>query len=407
MTKNQYNTVKVVLNIADNCKTREDVISQLRKQRKISESKALQILEAAYELSFDVRKKIDALIGITNPFNQTVKQKITHAPVKQKSVDEVVREIKNLREFEENVNIFVKDHIAPRVEKIKLPTLTELNVNVIPASNRVCILVVTDTHIGSSCKSTENDRAIEWNSEIAIKSIHKVVDQLIEELDSDRRGYDEVIVAYGGDLFHTLTGTTQKGTKLERELSGPEQFEKTLEAMIHITLKIVKSGRKVRNYFVVGNHDGVTGWCLGQAAKMIFDTNSEYKDLVSWEISKTENIFFEASDNTLVCLHHGASATTDFKFGIGPSKVTEAKVQPLFSSYEKRVGKFYNSQIFIVGDKHHFSCHEYATFTMVQVGSIVKADHYAENMKLRARPQQGIITVNNKGLETIRPIYTD
>lgn len=404
MSKNQYNTVKLVLNTLDKVKSKDELVDQVRKTRKINEAKAIQLVEQAYELSLDVRKKIDALLGMQNPFSASQKS-TSKLPVKQKSLDEVVREIKSLREFEENVQSYVHEHIGPKLEKVKLPTLEELEAKPVQSTDRSCIIVFTDTHIGSQCKSSDNLKGFEWNSAIAIETMHRVIDQSMEKL--SRGGYEKVIVAYGGDLFHTLTGTTQKGTKLERELNGFEQFETTLETIRDITLKLVKEGYKVENYFVVGNHDGITGYCLGSALKHMFDFNPEYKERVTWNVSQTEQIFFEANENTLCCLHHGASATTDFKFAAGVSKATEAKVGGMFSAYSAMKKKFYKSHIMIVGDKHHFSCHEYSHFLFVQIGSIVKADHYAENMQLRSRPQQGMITVDKNGFESIGVIYTD
>ena len=401
------NTVKLVLDNVDKCKTKEDLINIIRKTRKVGRAKAVQWLEQAYEASIEVRKKVDALVGVTNPFVEGETQKTSKVPVKQKSVDEVVRENKALKEFKDNVSEYIKEHLAPMIKKISLPKLEELNITPVSVVDRAFILVLNDTHIGSACKKEQNTKNVEWNSEIALESINYVVDQAIYELESDKRNFDKVIVAWGGDLFHTLTGTTQKGTRLECELNGPEQFKKTLDMMTKVVFKLLSTGRKVENYFVHGNHDGITGQCLGYAAKMIFDTNTQYNDLVSWKVSMNDSVFFEANDTTLVCLHHGASAKTDFKFTVGPSKANETRAGNLFQMYEDTCPKKYKSRIIIVGDKHHFSCHEYARFVMIQAGSIVKADHYADDMILNARPQQTIVTVNNKGFESAKVIYTD
>ena len=401
------NTVKLVLDNVDKCKTKEDLINIIRKTRKVGRAKAVQWLEQGYEASIEVRKKVDALVGVTNPFIEGETQKASKVPVKQKSVDEVVRENKALKEFKDNVSEYIKEHLAPMIEKVSLPKLSELNITPVPVVDRTLILVLTDTHLGSACKKEDNTKNVEWNTEIALQSIDYVVDQAIYELESDKRNYDKVIVAWGGDLFHTLTGTTQKGTRLECELNGSKQFKKALDMMYNVVVKLVSTGRKVENYFVHGNHDGITGQCLGYAIKHSFDTNPEYKEWVSWKISTNDNVFFEANDTTLVCLHHGASAKTDFRFSVGPSKATDSHVGNLFQMYEDTCPKKYKSRIMIVGDKHHFSCHEYARFVMIQAGSIVKADHYADDMILNARPQQTIITVNNKGFESAKVIYTD
>lgn len=383
-----------------------DAIEVVKKKKKSNKLSVLAQFAEAYNADFEIRKKADELFAKENPFLSANNNETTTA-ISDENLRTLLNASKKLTEYEAAETDFYQKHIMNWTKDVPIPSYHDLKAPQIIKNGRRIILTCFDWHIGARCGAEHTLRGVGWNTEEALKCVRTITEKFIRTVEDSKAGYEEVIIVYGGDLFHSTTNFTAKGTMLQTDKEGGCQFNDAFFAIRDMVIQIARLGLRIRNYFVKGNHGGETDYGLGWALKQRFEYDPSYKGIVTWEVGITEALMIEADRDTLLCLTHGASAYTNHKLMAGSSPTNEKNGVRYFDSYQQRSNKVFKHKILIVGDKHHHSSHEYNGFHMVQVGSLMKADRYAEGLNLRARSQQACINIDNEGYKGVTMLYAD
>lgn len=292
----------------------------------------------------------------------------------------------------------------PRTLLVNPQTLTKTK------KGRCIIVNCFDWHMGAQCRAEESRNGREWNVELCHKAIDDYAKKIIEIILEDNVGFEKIIINWGGDLYHTFTGMTAKGTILETEIKGPLQFKEIYAAMVRFTETLLQFTDTIENYYVKGNHGGHFDFGLGFSVAQHFvnftEENREKNNgkVCTWEVSMNEMLDYEVNGH-LIMLHHGASADSKFSFAANQKNSVHLVCEKVTNSVQKRTNKIYKEKHIFVGDKHHSQHLQFSSdIYFHQSGALTSADLYAQNMNLISRPSQVVCKFDENGLKCVYDI---
>lgn len=262
------------------------------------------------------------------------------------------------------------------------------------------LIGLSDLHFGGIAHEEELFSGESFDSEVIRKIVASYVQKIKEEAINRRKQFKEVVVCSLGDILHTLTGFTVKGTPLEADVLREEQFELALDSLTAFFGELLKVFPKVSVHAVKGNHAGAGDWILFKAISLFFRSNPNIK----FNLYKARQACFRVG-STAILMDHGAS---DVNKSTMPTNGTpkEAYVQALFLQHpEVLTGA--KSKLMIQGDRHRFFHEECRGFEHVIMGSCVLGDRYADNLGLHSRARQNCLILNDDGIKESISFYFD
>jgi hypothetical protein len=267
-------------------------------------------------------------------------------------------------------------------------------------SNDIFLIGLSDLHFGGIARSSELFKGEDFNAAKIKVIINDYAKKIAVELDQRQKNYKEVIICSLGDILHTLTGETVKGTALEAEVLREEQFELAFDCLIQFFIRMLELFPSVNVYAVKGNHAGAGDYILFKTIAAYFRTEKR----INFNLFKSRQACFKVG-STAILMDHGAS---DMSKSTIPTNGTakEAYVQALFLQYPE-VLPGAKCKLMLQGDRHRFMYQELRGFDHVIMGSCVLGDRYADNLGLHSRARQNCLVINDDGLKEVISFYFD
>ena len=267
--------------------------------------------------------------------------------------------------------------------------------------NKETLLVgLSDLHFGGKATKEVLFSGKDFDSETIRGILRDYSAKIANHLNELKTKYGQVAVLSLGDILHTLTGFTVKGTPLITDVIGEAQFDLAMDCLVEFMHQMLTLFPKVDVYAVKGNHAGVGDYILYKAIAAYFRTDKRIK----FHLAKSRQTCFRIG-NVAILMDHGASDVSKSMIPTsGASK--EAYIQALFLAYPDILNGT-KCRLMVQGDRHRFMCEELRGFEHVILGSCVLGDAYADNLGLHSRARQNCLVLSEDGLKQIINFYFD
>lgn len=270
------------------------------------------------------------------------------------------------------------------------------------------ITTLSDLHIGNCSDSNYTHYSnTSWNINETKNNILKYIQSIKEELFKYKNPPKNCIVFSLGDLIHSISGTTDKGTPLFKNTKpyGPSQFKEALDILTIYFEFLLSTFKNIEVFSVNGNHDSFADWAI----MTMFEKYFHKEKRIVFHIATERWNTFTIGDNLFI-LEHGYSAF--YKSKVPSSSLgKEAYIQRLIlnaSNIAAQEGKLIKHNYFIMGDRHAHAYQDFPMFEFIILPTLVSSDEYADNLNLKSRSnqltflldkQKGIISTRNHFLD--------
>ena len=272
--------------------------------------------------------------------------------------------------------------------------------------NLTYIVGLSDMHFGAGANK---DMLFYSDSDLTIETTRKAVlnycKQIADDLNNRRNRPGNCVILSVGDIIHTLTGITSRGTVIDADTLGLSQFKvahTTLCMLISGLLQLFpEGGISVKS--VSGNHDALGDELLFYVLGETFSRTS-----IKFDICEARWLPFQIGKNAFI-MEHGESAK--YRNSRTPAKGSpkETAIQKLFLSKTSTV--FDNSvkhRYYITGHTHSFNQSEFPGFESITLPAINRGDEYADALGYLSRPAQVCMLVDHeKGLVQTMRMFVD
>ncbi len=240
-----------------------------------------------------------------------------------------------------------------------------------------------------------------WNTESLQEAMREYAIKVKQNLQERNYKFDAAVICLGGDLAHSLTGYTDKNTKLEAEHLGENQLDYSLTILFAFFEEILRLFPKVYVKAVSGNHDSVYDYAISR----FLETYYRNEPRIEFEITTKRFLPFKIAENNLFVLEHGYSAKYKSKVpraGAG----RDSYIQNILLAKPELLQGIKN-RYYITNDQHHLEVSEKMNYTMIISPALVGGDRYSDNVCLKSRPSQNLFIVDKNGLKEIVHLYFD
>lgn len=275
----------------------------------------------------------------------------------------------------------------------KLPSLDKPKTN-----DSSYIVTISDLHFGDVAHGAYSyyNNSEDWTTESTAKAIEAYILSIKNHLDTMKVAPSTCNLISLGDILHSISGYTDKGTELEFDTKGPLQFKVALDSLTKLISFLASEFKTLNITTVSGNHDSFADWVLFTALEKVF-SNHEH---VSFNVSMCRWKGLMIGSNLFV-LEHGYSPFYKSKVPRA-SSAKESYIHRLIlketNEYAKK-GITISNRYFMMGDLHHHSYTDFPMFEFIQLPTIVKSDAYADGINLTSRARQlTFICDNEKGI---------
>ena len=289
-----------------------------------------------------------------------------------------------------------KDVLNTWEPKFYVPKLTSFAPKAAKAGGEY-IVTISDLHFGLKTSSSQTFYSNkDWTTESAKVAIKNYIESIKQDL-ANRNQYPKYCRLISlGDILHSVSGFTTKGTPLEVDTKGPEQFLAALNSLTELIDFLSRNFIQVNINAVSGNHDYFADWVLFTALEKTFKDRN-----IHFTIATERWQGFNIGKN-LVVMEHGYSPFYKSKVPKGAAP-KEAYIQRLMMKTEQdmnNAGIIVKNRYFFMGDLHHYVAQDYPMFEFIQLPTVVAADAYADHLNLAgSRSKQcTFLFDNDKGL---------
>lgn len=292
------------------------------------------------------------------------------------------------------------DPVSNILENWMPPSYTPRQFNLVKKINDKTLLInVADIHVGAKADARFMYRQKEWKASDLSEAMKNYSQKIIDVIQERQYGYKDAVVTLGGDIIHTLTGYTDKGTKLNYEFIEEDQIDFAFSMLVLFIENILSIFPNVSVKSVSGNHSSLGDYVISKMLEIYFRSEKR----ISFEISNQRYLPFKIY-NSLFVLDHGSS----FK-GVRsklPNRGSERNsyIQSILLAKPELL-KDLNQKYFITNDKHHFEYEEHTDFEMILCPSIVGGDRYSDLLGFGSRPSQCVFTIDKTGITEIIKLY--
>lgn len=301
--------------------------------------------------------------------------------------------------FKENVVDVAKDEID--FDKIISKHIKPVEVKIEKQQNQsdFDVLTYSDVHIGMDTNSKGNSMyATEWNAEEVMKASDEIVNNIVQNQQSDLLIVDEL-----GDLLDGFNGkTTRGGHDLPQNMTNEEVFDCALKFKMNLLDKLIYNYKEIRfNNICNDNHAGSFGYFVNSAFKSLAEqkyrnvTVNNYRNFIS---------HYYVNDVCFV-ITHGKDDST-LKFGFKPH--LDTKQIEKIDQYLKQNNVYQKAKkiIFKKGDSHQclFDMAGSDDFYYFNYPALSPSSQWVQNNFKKGR--RGFVIESFKGTEnTIIPIW--
>lgn len=262
----------------------------------------------------------------------------------------------------------------------------------------------SDTHFGNQhlAINSFNNKVTAFDD--VIKSFEDYALKIKQDVYNRKNKFNKCYIIAGGDILHSLTGYTDKGTKLsDGAIWGTDQFKLAFETLADFIQNMYDIFGRVDVKSVGGNHAYIQDYILFYTLQKYF----EYNKNINFDIATCRWLSFNVG-KTLFLMDHGNSSKMKFAMTPEHGQKREAYIQSLFYSAE-RDGKYkdISNRVYIMGDKHNIQYGEYNDFEFIRFSTSVIGDPYADEKVLKNRPRFNAFIIDNNGIKEVLNYYVD
>lgn len=291
---------------------------------------------------------------------------------------------------------------APSYKTVEKPSFNDLfkTINEIRTgrTDHHYVIGLSDLHFGAYADERHLWFKKNWNISMTQDVISRYLQKVKQDVANKRYRLGKAYVLGLGDILHSLSGFTDKGTKLEVYPLREEQFERALDSLTLFLQGMVDIFGEVEVHAVQGNHDSIGDWLVFKALECYFRTDPH----ITFNITNKRYNVFKIKDS-LVLFEHGYSALYKARLPQA-GKARESYVQTvLMQKPEMLVGA--KAKYFITADLHHFESKEYNDFEHIMFSTPIGGDRHSDNCGLNSRPRQNVLVFNKEGLKETVHIY--
>lgn len=285
---------------------------------------------------------------------------------------------------------FLENWNPPRYKAIAKPDYK--------GSDKHIIISLSDVHWGLNAEKDAQYNGENWSIENTNARINDYANKIKEQIGALKIRPQSATILLMGDMLHSLTGRTDKGTELETGPMGEAQFENAFNSLKLFVDSILTIFKEVNVKAVQGNHDSIADHILSMILKAVYTKEPR----ISFEISRARWLPFKIYDS-LFLMEHGYSAK--FKSRLPSGGKRTSYIQSLFLSKPELLEGI-KSRYYLTADQHHSEI-ETADYELIMFSTFSSGDKYADNSCLRSRPRQNLLLVGKSGVEQIINIYFD
>jgi len=268
-------------------------------------------------------------------------------------------------------------------------------------SEKTLVIGLSDLHFGHSSKSRYMYNRPDWNTQKTVEAVDKFCGSIIKDISERSYIFKKVIILGLGDLIHSVSGKTARGTELKYDTIREEQFEYALTSLYAFITRIVATVPNVEVHSVYGNHNYEAEMALFRALEKGFCSDNRLK---FYHYSSRPAAFRDG--NTLFLLDHGADSVERAYVPTGSDSKLQLHVQSLLlSNPEILIGT--KTRIFACGDKHHWENIEYNDFEFFMFSTIIGGDEHSNVNNLRNRARQSCLVLDEDGVKEVLHVYME
>jgi hypothetical protein len=261
------------------------------------------------------------------------------------------------------------------------------------------LLGLSDWHYGLVAHERYLYNQKEWNIEKTKDTVEDYARKAAAEI---RKGcYKEVKLLLLGDMSHTLTGFTDKGTKLEAHPIAEEQLEVAFESLVNFVKTVLSSTNNVSVVACSGNHSALGDYVLARMLSLYFKGDKRIK----FEVTNKRFITFNVG-NSLFLMEHGYSSVAKDRLP-APGKGRENYINNLFMAKpEQMIGV--ERKYYLSADQHHSESYELTNVEGFMFPTLVGGCRHSDNSGYNSRQRQTALIVNDKeGVTSVKYFYFD
>lgn len=299
----------------------------------------------------------------------------------------------------------IVDPLERVVTNVDLPKIDEIPtppVNLRRKSNDLFVIGLNDIHFGLKADEAQLYYGSQYNTETVVKIVDEYAQKIAADINNRNYNIKKALVVVAGDILHTLTGRTKKGTPLEYDEIGISQWLTAEKSLIKFFVNLLNIFKTIEVHVVKGNHAGIDELTLFRSIENRFFNN---RNRITFDISERLVHDFRLG-NHYILLTHGASDAVEARVPNGVDKREAYFLKLMNNNPEKLLGA--KSKIVFMGDQHHYERKEYNGFEFIMLPSTVKGCRYADHLNLHSRPSQRcFILSESEGLREELAYYFD
>lgn len=264
-------------------------------------------------------------------------------------------------------------------------------------SKNTFLIGLSDLHFGGKAVAAELFHGEDFNAERISQIVDSYAVQIAQDVSDRNYRFEKAVICVLGDILHSLSGRTEKGTQLEFDVLREGQFELAFNSMIQFLTRMVEIFGAAEVHCVKGNHAGPDDYILCLALKSYFRADSR----ITFELYKSRAAIFRINDIAIL-MDHGDSDYVKAKIPKDGS-AREAYIQARFMEKSDLVHGT-KTRLMIQGDQHHCEYKEHRAFEYFMFSSPAQ-DRYADHLNLSSKPRQNCLILSQNGLKEILNYY--
>lgn len=255
----------------------------------------------------------------------------------------------------------------------------------------------SDWHFGLVANERYLYSQKEWNIAETKKAVASYARQLKQHI-IERNCYKKIKLLFLGDLLHTLSGYTDKGTQLEANPIGEEQLEQAFNSIVLFVEELLSVSSNIEVFSCSGNHSSLGDYVVIKMLSLYFRNDPRLK----FEITNKRNIGFSIGRN-LFLMEHGYSAVTKNRLPQG-NKARENYINNLFMAKPDDLYAKTN-RYYLSADQHHMESYELTNVEGYMFPTLVGGCRHSDNSGYKSRPRQLALSVNGDGIKEVINFY--
>jgi len=255
----------------------------------------------------------------------------------------------------------------------------------------------SDWHYGLVANQRYLFNQKEWNIEETEKAVDLYGDNIRKYIVQHNK-FKKLHIMFLGDLCHTLTGQTDKGTQLEAHPIGEEQLERAFNSVVLFVEKIISVHNNIMVHACSGNHSALGDYVLIKMLSLYYKGDKR----ISFNVTNERHIMFEVKEN-LFLMEHGYSSVSRDRLP-APGKGRETYINNLFMS---KPAKMRNAKrlYFCSADQHHSESYELTNVEGFMFPTLVGGCRHSDNSGYKSRQRQTCLVVEDVGVTEVKHFY--